>query len=202
MYADTGGHLEFRTMQNGVTFVERWSLRVPELAVRKAESIKACAVNTPILKFDCKFGKKEQGKVRLDPSARRQDQRELVVSQMTERGGEVLGAEWGDGTSWFGDPTGVFGTVVRRDGTPVSYAVLVPATGDTIQADSVGHYSLAPTLPGRYQMTVIDTAFQACLAPRSVDQAVVIERGWLNNLTITLAEARGVSRDCAAQRRP
>jgi hypothetical protein len=167
----------FRDVANGVSFIERWALRLPMLRP-----------NGPTPR----------------PARRRQDLTDLHVSGIDESGGIVLSASWPDGTSWRLPMTGVAGTVVRRSGgEPVPFAIVsVDGTKDTVVADATGAFMLTPMVPGRYLIAAADTTLHAFAAPRGTNRTVDVPRDALTLTRFEVAPILGVLNDlCSSQRR-
>ena len=107
MSARAGGHIEFRTMPNGVAFIERWVLRLPSLELIDTRLPGSATVARS---------------ARGTPRSQRADTR---VNQIGETGGIVISAIWDDGTEWNDTPSIVAGFVKgRRTTTPVTDAVV------------------------------------------------------------------------------
>jgi hypothetical protein len=95
-----GGHLEFRTMPNGVSFIERWSIRLPILA--------ATAGDRATRPYEASAN-------------RRQNQNNVRLAAISEAGGVVLDAQWQDGAAWHTPATVLAGEVLQRNSPlPVS----------------------------------------------------------------------------------
>ncbi|HEY9226831.1 MAG TPA: carboxypeptidase-like regulatory domain-containing protein, partial [Gemmatimonadaceae bacterium] len=124
--AKTGGHIEFRTMPNGVAFIERWHLRLANM--QQGASVLGSPVNTRYSGF----------------SVKRRDRADLRVTEMVEAGGIVVEAKWADGTTWLDTPAVIAGIVTRRKTNgPVADAVITLAgTSDTTVTDSAGEFEL------------------------------------------------------------
>jgi hypothetical protein len=156
MDASSGGHIEFRTMKNGVTFIDRWNLRLASL-VPPAGGIRRNATSATRM--------------------RRTDLREMRVKELVDGGGVVLTASWPDGTRWNAVKSAVSGVVVAKGtGRPVVARVSLAGTPDTVVTDSTGHFRIE-TLPGKYFLQAIDTTFAAFVEPRSESTPVEIRLG-------------------------
>lgn len=162
MHEGVGGHMEFRTVGNGVSFIERWALRLP--VMRQAPTVGAAATQR-ITKS-------------MGPQ-RRQDRTDLRVSEIQEAGGQVFEAKWDDGTSWTDIPTGVSGTVKERKGDRGAAHALITLEGttDTTTADGAGRFTLVPLIPGRYSVIATDTSFSGYVAERKDSKVVDVGRG-------------------------
>ena len=180
--AEAGGHLEFRSVSNGVSFIQWWSLRLPVL--------------TPVMR--------SIATTPLAPASRRQDRRDMRATEIQESGGQVLQAKWQDGTNWREEPTGITGTVTQRDGaTPISNAlVTLTGTADTTSTDDRGEFSLTTTMvPGRYSVVVADTTLGAFAMPRTESRVVDVRRGQVTELRAQLLSARdAVAQICRGQK--
>lgn len=178
-----GGHIEFRTMPNGVAFIERWALRLP--SVRQ--------VQTPL----------GVSRVRgADPrQVRRSERSDVRIVEIIEPGGIVVEARWPDGTSWVDAPSGVSGVVThRRGGTPVSNAlVTLVGTSDSARTDSTGAFVIH-AIPGRYVVRSIDTAMQAFVRPRMQNATVEVARGRIQPVQLEVPDASEYANDaCRGQ---
>jgi hypothetical protein len=165
--AGVGGHLEFRNMSNGVSFIERWNLRLPIM-----ESIPL----TP-------------GAARpFRLSSRRQDNMDVRMVEILDAGGQVLSATWPDHTSWREGPMGIAGSVTQRsthDAVPFARITLA-GTADTVTADAHGEFTMTPVLPGRYMIVVADTTLQSFAGPRVDSRRIDVARGALTTYTVQL----------------
>jgi hypothetical protein len=181
--ANAGGRLEFRTMANGITLIESWSLRLP-LMTRPGPTLEAM---DPTL-----IGRR--------PAAprRRQDRVNYRVNDVRETGGQVIEAEWADGTHWEAARTGLSGTVVQR-GTqaPVPFAIVsLVGTSDSTIANATGDFTLAPLIAGRYSVEAVDTTLRTFAPERSdtktmnvVSGRLTVIRPEVSTLSSTLANA-------------
>jgi hypothetical protein len=179
---NTGGHLEFRAMPNGVSFVEWWVLRLPVLVFSQAKDMYGRPTPLP---------------------ARRQDRSMLRVAEVHESGGQVTAASWADGITWRQRPNAIVGTVVQRDGsTPVANALATLAgTGDTTLSGPDGQFTFARVLPGKYNLTVIDTTLHAFTSDRVETRSIQVVRGEIAEVRVTLSPLADVIADlCRGQR--
>lgn len=151
--AGASGVIQFRTMPNGVAFVDLWKLRIPVMVQATAAVLRN--------------GRLQRGQATLRPSP---------ANQMSETGGVVLSATWPDELHWDAALSPLSGTVIRAgSGQPIPGAlVIIEATGDSLVADSLGHFFLSPVIPGRYAIDAADTTFASFLLPRTVTRDVVI----------------------------
>jgi hypothetical protein len=156
MEAGAGGHIEFRSMPNGVSFVEWWNLRMAALQ---------------------QTGSNVRRNIGVLPR-RRTDLTELRVHELIDEGGAVLDAEWSDGTSWRAQRSAVTGVVVEKgSGTPIPYGLVTLAgTEDTVRTDEGGRFRIE-TVPGRYMIEASDTTLAKYVAPRSRSTSVEVRRG-------------------------
>ena len=173
----TGGHIEFRSVPNGVAFVERWSLRLAILGPGPRP------VRTP-----------PAGTSR--PSRMSRD--DLVAQEIQETGGQVLQASWLDGTMWRDSTTGLKGIVTQRDDRPIEHAlVTIAGTADTVETDVRGEFSFHSMVPGKYMIEVVDTTLGAFTAPRTQSRAVEITRGKVADFRASLPPvADAILRKC------
>jgi hypothetical protein len=135
--AKAGGHVQFRTMENGVSFIDDWFIQTPilEPGPRPDGFHRAASVST-----------------------RRSERVDWRVARVVRDGGNVLDAQWADGTQWHAASSGVRGTVRERDGWPVASArVAIAASNDTTKTDSTGGFALIPLPPGTYTLVVRDS---------------------------------------------
>src|SRR6185503_12488794 len=157
MKMKAGGRLEFQTMPNGVSFIQRWVLRLPVLALapRNGDS----------------YRPNQTGPVR------RQDRDDLGLNAIAEAGGEVLDARWGDGQSWHLPRTALVGDVVQRKSSePVRHAIVTLAgTTDSVPTDSLGHFEFT-VVPGKYTVIVADTLLREFVAERVERRVVTAQR--------------------------
>jgi len=174
----TGGHLEFRTVANGVSFIEWWVIRLPSLTLVRATAA------TPI-------------------PVRRQDRVAARVAEIHENGGQVAAVTWNDGTAWHQRPTAIVGTAVQRDrGIPAANAVAtLVGTGDTTLTGADGQFTFARVVPGKYNLTVIDTTLHAFASDRVETRPVDVVRGEISNVRLALAPLVDVIADlCRGQK--
>ncbi len=164
MQARAGGHIEFRTMGNGVSFVERWQLRLPALEEAKTRSL---MMNS------------------LVPGPQRRTNRyDLRVGDIGLTDGVVAGAIWADGERWVDPPTGVRGVVARGRDAPVpGVLVSIQGTVDTARTNERGEFEIL-TIPGKYTIVATDTALGAVVAPRSQGRPVEIARGEMTDVRL------------------
>jgi len=183
--ANAGGRLEFRTMANGVSFIERWSLRLPVLEIisRNVRS----SLRAPSERMLPSF---------TEPRQKRSD---AHVAQIDRSGGIVLDAIWDDGTEWHEPPTGVRGTLVEKGSTrAVAHAVvsLHGTTVSTLSGDD-GSFVLAPVVPGKYTMRVIDTTLRGVIPERTAERSIDVEYGRLTDARLELASiSASIERIC------
>jgi hypothetical protein len=156
MEAGAGGHIEFRTMPNGVSFIEWWNLHLPGLQ-RTAGDARRSGVTRP---------------------PRRTELKDARVVELVDEGGMVLEAEWPDGTRWRGERSAVSGIVAGKgSGAPIVHGIVTLAgTPDTVLTDESGHFRIE-ALPGRYVVEATDTTLGSFVAPRSRSASVDVRRG-------------------------
>ena len=180
--AGIGGHLEFRNMSNGVSFIERWNLRLPIM-----EPIPLTA------------GSARQ----VRPTLRRQDNYDVRMAEVLEAGGQVLSATWPDHTSWREGPMGIAGTVTQRvTDDPVPFArITLAGTADTVTADARGAFTMTPVLPGKYTIVVADTTLESFAGPRVESRRIDVVRGALTTHHVQLEPvANVVTKACKGQK--
>ena len=150
-----GGHIEFHSAPNGVSFIERWFIDVPMLRVTSGAA-----------------GSVSPGRV-----ASSQPDHVTVVATYVS-GGSVVSTRWRDGTSWSDAPTGISGVVTETDTShPVAGALVsIEGTRDTVSTDSLGRFDFTPMVPGRYLLRIADTTLEAFARDRSDSRVVVVER--------------------------
>ena len=154
----SGGHVEFRSVANGVSFIERWALRlamlVPGPAVRRTST---------------EFRTRQSRSERLD----------VVAHEVQETGGQVIAATWKDGLTWRDSLTGIRGIITQRgDDKPVSHAVVrLLGTSDETFTNAQGQFELQPIVAGKYMVEVTDTTLIAFAEPRKQSRAVDVARG-------------------------
>jgi hypothetical protein len=152
--ANVGGRTGFRTMSNGVVFVDRWSLTLPVMSAVLGGGLPA--VNPT------------RGK------SRRMANTQVRVAEIEEVGGVVMNAAWRDSTTWRAPLTGITG-IVRESGidSPVPGAIVsLDGSDDVTLSNRDGEYMLAPVLPGRYMLSVLDTSLRNHASPRRTSRAV------------------------------
>jgi Carboxypeptidase regulatory-like domain len=174
MAMKTGGHIEFRTMPNGVAFVERWYLRLPAL------EMVPLARRTGIASQDL-----------LRPPTR-QERTDFRVHEIIEAGGMVLGAKWDD-AEYHDTPAVIKGTVTqRRTNAPVSHAIVtLVGTPDTVLTDDAGQFSF-DVVPGKYGLSVTDTVLHSYVQSRAVSQTVSAVRAQTTSTHLELAPLNDV----------
>jgi hypothetical protein len=188
MAARAGGRLEFRTMENGVSFIERWALRLPIVQVAPAVPDISVPGSMAI--------------TRPTQDAPRTARRDARLRQVDETGGLVVSASWEDGTRWNSTPSIVAGVVKgRRTGTPVPDAVVtLEGTDESTQTDVNGEFAIA-TIPGRYELRIVDTAFKDFSKERSTSQLVTIALGATQMLRLEMPPVGDVLSDACRGRR-
>lgn len=181
MAVEPGGHIVFRSMPNGLSLIERWSLRLPNLRIDR--SVVA-------------FGSRGPRRVR------RWERTDVRLTEIVESGGMVTQAAWSDGTRWVDTPAVVTGSVKRRrEATPVVDAVVtLVGTSDSTVTDSAGRFQLA-AIPGRYVLRVADTTLQDFLNPRVRSTPVVIARARTRQVQLDLPDAEDVVADACRRQR-
>ncbi len=181
MIAGAGGHLEFHTVENGVSFIERWALRLPVMSPIPASSSRRQSV---------------------PGTNRRQDRLDLRVDRIHENGGVLLEAKWSDGTSWHEPATGIAGVATQRgSGAPIANAIVtLRGTADSVTTDVTGAFSMTPLIPGRYAIAVADTSLALFLAERVEQREIDVRRGGMSAYTPSLIPQRELTgRLCKGQ---
>ncbi|MEP6619873.1 MAG: carboxypeptidase regulatory-like domain-containing protein [bacterium] len=152
-----GGTVQFRTMPNGVVFIDEWQVRIPvheQLTAQRTGSVRGSY---------------------LTRDSRKEASR---VVQWSETGGMVLSAEWVDNSHWSTPRRPLDGIVLARAGMPLDRVqVTFDGTADSALTDSAGMFSFFPILPGHYLMRVTDTVNAAQVSARSVTREVNVESG-------------------------
>jgi hypothetical protein len=165
----SGGHVEFRSLPNGVSFIERWALRLAILGPGPRPPRPAADAGG------------RSSRISRD---------DLVAQEIQETGGQVLQASWLDGTMWRDSTTGIRGLVTQRDDRPVEHAlVTIAGTADTVETDSRGAFVFHSMVPGKYMIEVVDTALATFAAPRTQSRAVEVARGKIVDFRATLPPA-------------
>jgi hypothetical protein len=178
MAAKTGGHIEFRSMANGVAFIERWHLRLPALEIAPMTSAVSRAPRDPLRPIS------------------RQERTDYRVHEIIEAGGIVVEAKWDDGTEFRDAPAIVGGSVTqRRTNAPVANAIVtLVGTPDTILTNAAGQFELV-AIPGKYNLSVTDTALHSYVQSRLVSQSVDAVRAQTTSVHVELAPIGEVIED-------
>ena len=137
--------------------------------------------------------------------ARRQDRRDLRVSEIEETGGRMLDATWDDRTTWSAKPTGLAGIAVEsRSQSPIAGAIVaLDGTSDTAVANARGAYAFTRVIPGRYSATISDTSLAPFASPRRVRQIVDVVAGTTAQLAPLPMSAAEIAADaCKERKRP
>jgi hypothetical protein len=166
--ARAGGTLAFRTMANGVAFIEQWVMRMPVL------------VRTPLEGSNSRFSIADE-RLRID-------RRNFRATEIAERGGEVAKASWPDGTRFEATPARVTGHIVQK-GTkdPVAHALVsLDGTADTVATDASGAFVFSPVLPGRYTLRAADTTLDGFAAERTLSRTVDVARKRASDVALEL----------------
>lgn len=156
------GRIEFRTVANGATFVQRWYMLIPTVTVR--------AATTSSMNEGLSAGRRGESR---------------TVDDLYVTGGSVATARWRDGSSWSAPPAGIVGHVTEHGpGLPVARAVVsFTGTSDTVSTDTTGWFRSVPMLPGRYAMKIADTSLAAYARDRTDSRIVEV-------LSDSISEAR------------
>ncbi len=164
--ANAGGVIDFRSMPNGVSFIDRWIMHLPALTEEQSR----------------------QRTVR-DPAqfhARRATDYRAHVSAIVETGGQVLTAKWDDGVSWRANPTGIAGRVTS-DGRPASGAV-VALEGANVRAtaNAKGEFTFDRLVPGTYALVATDTSLINYVDERRAERTIRVRADTLTPIVIDL----------------
>ena len=145
---NAAGIIHFRSMANGVVFVDEWFTRTPVMVQtrdpgRQLRIGRSVASGSDVV--DTRPGK-----------------------QASETGGVVTSAAWPDGERWESPLKPLTGTVTARGTmTPLPGAlVAIDATGDTVLTDERGRWAIFPVFPGRYEVVAADTSYSAFISAR------------------------------------
>ncbi len=176
----TGGTLVFRTMTNGLVYIERWHMELPAMA----------ASTTPRQRLPGR----RAGAI-LPMAGGLQD---THVVQWRETGGEVLSAHWADGSHAESSLGVVTGNVRDPDGRPLAgVRVRLDGTQSVAETDGTGRFVLSPVLPGRYGLDMVDSAYAPFIDPRRARQTIAVSRDTLRvGTTAMRARTRAVARLC------
>ena len=170
----SGGHIEFRTMQNGVAFIERWHLRLASLvADPRRRSLPSGVPNDRTKRTDFR------------------------LVDLRESGGIVLDATWPDGVAWHDSVAGLAGSVVQRHSSlaiPAATITLVGTNTETV-ASPDGSFGLLPLVPGRYTVVVTDTTLGRYARARSTELTADVTRGRFTTIRVELPPLIDVIRD-------
>jgi hypothetical protein len=146
--AGSGGTVHFRTMRNGVVFVDSWSIVLP----RMRETTRRDATGRTITSH--------------------------AVVDISESGGYVMAAEWPDGAKWIDPTGGIRGQVLQAGTKEPAPGAAVTLTGVvTVESDSTGAYAFVPTPPGRYEISATDSAFSKFMRTRRQSREVTLAWG-------------------------
>lgn len=149
--AGAGGSVHFRTAQNGVSFIDTWTLNFPVIDNTRSA-------------VEVRNGRVEFTGQRRVPFAR------------SETGGIVLRAEWSDGARYDADMQPLTGVVTDAETSAgfVGAMVVLEGTRDTVETDANGRFSIFPVLPGRYEVTAADTSASEYVGARVSRQPLEI----------------------------
>jgi hypothetical protein len=182
--AEVGGNIGFRTLSNGVTFVERWTLRLPVLSANAGAETNTLAPAGP-------------------GRTRRMADRRARVNEIEEAGGVLTEASWRDGVTWRAPLTGLTGTVLESGSqSPVPGAVVSIVGGSSTVADLGGEFMFAPLIPGRYAIEIADTTLSKFADPRRTTQEIEVRRDQLMRITARVPAVADVVAEACKERRP
>jgi hypothetical protein len=144
----SGGEIVFRVMPNGAPMIQRWSIRTAIIANDESEWVNGVRKTLP-------------------PRWQRTRIRLLAYR---ETGGEVVWAQWPDGSRWPGDGR-VSGIVVDAAGASVAGArVWMQGGADTVTSGADGRFAFPRVGAGTYSLFASDSA----LARQGVSRTVAI----------------------------
>jgi hypothetical protein len=130
----TGGEIVFATMPAGFPIVQRWHIRMAELA------------------FDINPSERRAP----PPRPSRTNARRIAFR---ESGGEVLSVQWPNGVEWHSSNSSIVGTLSDPDGRPApNVRVWLQDTPDTVTTDSTGTFKFAHVRFGLYAVLAADSA--------------------------------------------
>ncbi|HET9424767.1 MAG TPA: carboxypeptidase-like regulatory domain-containing protein [Gemmatimonadaceae bacterium] len=169
-----GGTMTFRTMSNGVVFIDSWSIVIPALSEASRRGVDGRAVM------------------------------EASVSELSESGGYVVNASWPDGTGWSDPLSAVRGQVREEKSGDGVAGVAISLTGAaSTESDATGRYALGRIPPGRYELALIDSAFSNFTRPRQKSREITLTRGDTLTADFEVGPRAALLQDiCRAQRTP
>lgn len=179
--AGAGGSLTFRTMPNGLAYIERWSMRLPEV---EATTSFVPDMTSALSRIGSRIGR---------------ERRNLKVAGIRTVGGEVTAAAWPDG-SHAESPLGAVTGRVVAPGTaqPLDRVqVLLDGTADTVRTDSTGRFALLGVLPGLYTLQALDATLEPYVDPQTTSREVDVARDTVRGVTLQLSSrAEYFARQC------
>ena len=157
--ARTGGIISFRTMANGVVFIDWWWLRYPVMVASFRSTVSSPYQQTL---FD-----------------RRSERRDLRVNELDQSGGELLSASWPDGTTISLEPGRIVGHVMEKGTAKPRAGVIVKLEGtyEETKTDSSGAFVFTPVVPGKYTLAASDTLLSDLVDARTASRSVDVTRG-------------------------
>jgi carboxypeptidase family protein len=173
--AGAGGFLSFRSAANGISMIDRWTIRSPRLT---------------------KYLVTSSGVV-----AGRGDER---VIDIHEAGAQIVSATWNDGTAWRAATRSIRGRVdSQRDGLPVANAfVWLAGTDDTTRTAADGSFVLDGLIPGPYDVFAGDSIAARHAFPLNDDLRVDVDSAESTSIHVRIWDlATVVDRYCAFQPR-
>ncbi|MDE3152424.1 MAG: carboxypeptidase regulatory-like domain-containing protein [Gemmatimonadota bacterium] len=160
--AGAGGRLVFRTLPNGLSLIERWHMNLPSFEATVPAAF-------PRLPSD----RQSRGWPTQEP------ERTVRLTHWHDTGGEVLAAQWPDGSRLEPSIGAVTGTVRDATGAPLAgVRVSLNETPDSARTDSTGRFILWPVIPGRYDLSAVDSTDAKHAASRTT--TVTVARDTLN----------------------
>ncbi|HEY4132839.1 MAG TPA: hypothetical protein VGM50_19655 [Gemmatimonadaceae bacterium] len=169
------GELRFRTVANGVSFIDNWFIRIP----------------TSIEQSTHASGTVANGAAARSLNVDRSTQRERRVTQVEEAGGRVVSASWPDGVRTDQNLGSIVGMVTRTETRAAAANIDVTLVADrqTVRTDSVGMFHFADLLPGRYAVALRDTTYQAFMKAPADTISILVDEGARSEARATIAVA-------------
>lgn len=181
------GVLHFRTMANGVSFVDEWKVRLPVSEADSRPSHLPTELDTYRL-----------GSQQLVPLGKVPAQFSRHASYVSESGGVVVSSEWPDGLRWKMPSAGIGGTVYEEGSqSPAPCALVILVTsGDTVRANEAGHFLLTPVLPGRYRILATNSVPLPSRMATMASDDVEVQTGAVTTVRLELPRNGGMSPVC------
>jgi hypothetical protein len=153
---DTGGHLDFVTLPDGMWLIDQWRITVPRVVVSRGFALSASGSLA------------DNGTVGTRPVTRRS------VPEIWEFGGAVASVRLEQGGEWRGPTARLAGVVtdVESDVPVPGATVFLRGTDYGTRTDSLGRFTLVDVLPARYQVDARSPARTALGLDDTVDAEV------------------------------